>query len=61
MAKTAKTRNVESEPSTADASANEDVEMQEQAGKINGFNKFTVSRACPLASSRARNAPVDES
>jgi hypothetical protein len=59
MAKTAKTRNVESEPSTADASANEDVEMQEQAGKINGFN--TVSRARPLASSRARNAPVDES
>ncbi|KAF2020938.1 hypothetical protein BU24DRAFT_361508 [Aaosphaeria arxii CBS 175.79] len=34
-------------PSTADVSANEDVEMQEQDGKINGFNKFTYFQDTP--------------
>jgi hypothetical protein len=42
-----RTRNADSDgPSTADASANEDVEMQDQNGKVNGFNKFTVRAPC---------------
>jgi hypothetical protein len=56
MAKTAKTRNVESDPSTADASVNEDVEMQDQPGKINGFNKFTVRQVAPALSRSQRGA-----
>src|SRR5690242_2985087 len=32
-----------SDPSTADASAHEDVEMQDQDDKMNGFKKFGVS------------------
>jgi hypothetical protein len=39
-----RTRNTDSDgPSTADVSANEDVEMQESNGRINGFSKFSVS------------------
>lgn len=34
----------ESDPSTADASAHEDVEMQDQEDKMNGFKKFGVSQ-----------------
>jgi len=30
-------------PSTADASANEDVEMQDHTDRVNGFKKFGVS------------------
>jgi hypothetical protein len=33
-----------SDPSTADASAHEDVEMQDQDDKMNGFKKFGVSK-----------------
>lgn len=33
----------ESDPSTADASTHEDVEMQDQDDKMNGFKKFGVS------------------
>lgn len=42
-----------SDPSTAEASAHEDVEMQDQDDKMNGFKKFGVSstRIC------TRNAP----
>jgi hypothetical protein len=40
-----------SDPSTAEASAHEDVEMQDQDDKISGFKKFGVSET------RARNAP----
>ncbi|KAF2801049.1 hypothetical protein K505DRAFT_43387 [Melanomma pulvis-pyrius CBS 109.77] len=48
MAKLAKARNTDSDgPSTADASANEDVEMQDQASRINGFNKFTYYQETP--------------
>ena len=51
-----RTRNTDSDgPSTADASANEDVEMQEPNGKINGFNKFSV-RASFAAFTGAINA-----
>lgn len=39
-----RTRNTDSDgPSTADASANEDVEMQDQSDRVNGFKKFGVS------------------
>ena len=40
-----------SDPSTAEASAHEDVEMQDQDDKISGFKKFGVSET------RTRNAP----
>lgn len=30
-------------PSTAEVSANEDVEMQDQVDRVNGFKKFGVS------------------
>ena len=36
-------------PSTADVSAHEDVEMQDQDDKMNGFRKFGVSASCPCA------------
>lgn len=40
----ARKSNVDSDgPSTADASANEDVEMQDQDNKMSGFKKFGVS------------------
>lgn len=42
-----------SDPSTADASAHEDVEMQDQDDKMNGFKKFGVSKT----RTRTRNAP----
>ncbi|KAF2003630.1 hypothetical protein P154DRAFT_519858 [Amniculicola lignicola CBS 123094] len=43
-----RTRFVDSDgPSTAEASANEDVEMQEPEGKINGFNKFGYYQDTP--------------
>ena len=36
--------NVDSDgPSTADVSANEDVEMQDQENRMSGFKKFAVS------------------
>jgi hypothetical protein len=35
----------ESDPSTADASTHEDVEMQDQDDKMNGFKKFGVSES----------------
>lgn len=41
----------ESDPSTADASTHEDVEMQDHDDKMNGFKKFGVS-GMPV-----RNAP----
>jgi SWI/SNF-related matrix-associated actin-dependent regulator of chromatin subfamily A member 5 len=34
-------------PSTADVSAHEDVEMQDQDDKMNGFKKFGVSASSP--------------
>lgn len=44
----ARKSNVDSDgPSTADASANEDVEMQDQDTKMSGFKKFGV---CPFTS-----------
>ena len=43
-----------SDPSTADASAHEDVEMRDQDDKISGFKKFGVSET------RTRNAPSRE-
>jgi hypothetical protein len=45
-----RTRNTDSDgPSTADASANEDVEMKDQGDRINGFSKFGVSaRVAPF-------------
>jgi SWI/SNF-related matrix-associated actin-dependent regulator of chromatin subfamily A member 5 len=40
----ARKSNVDSDgPSTADVSANEDVEMQDQDAKMSGFKKFGVS------------------
>lgn len=42
MARKSNGRN--SDPSTADASAHEDVEMQDQDDKMNGFKKFGVSK-----------------
>lgn len=42
-----------SDPSTADASAHEDVEMQDQDDKMNGFKKFGVSQSFACT----RNAP----
>lgn len=40
----ARKSNVDSDgPSTADVSANEDVEMQDQDTKMSGFKKFGVS------------------
>jgi SWI/SNF-related matrix-associated actin-dependent regulator of chromatin subfamily A member 5 len=39
-----RTRKEESDgPSTAEVSANEDVEMQDQEDRVNGFKKFGVS------------------
>ncbi|PVI04088.1 hypothetical protein DM02DRAFT_693875 [Periconia macrospinosa] len=44
MAPPRKSRNMDSDgPSTADVSATEDVEMQDQADRVNGFKKFGVS------------------
>lgn len=44
-----RTRNVDSDgPSTADASASEDVEMQDQNGRVNGFDKFSVRARSPF-------------
>jgi hypothetical protein len=44
MAPPRKSRNRDTEePSTADVSANEDVEMQDQGERVNGFKKFGVS------------------
>ncbi|KAF2193696.1 hypothetical protein K469DRAFT_712478 [Zopfia rhizophila CBS 207.26] len=43
-----RTRNTDSDgPSTADVSTNEDVEMQDQNGPINGFNKFSYYQDTP--------------
>ncbi|KAF2260574.1 hypothetical protein CC78DRAFT_536329 [Lojkania enalia] len=43
-----RTRNTDSDgPSTADASANEDVEMQDQNGRIEGFSKFSYYQDTP--------------
>lgn len=48
-----RTRNTDSDgPSTADVSANEDVEMQDQNGRINGFSKFSVSARLPSLTPR---------
>ncbi|EAT86336.2 hypothetical protein SNOG_06505 [Parastagonospora nodorum SN15] len=67
----ARKSNVDSDgPSTADASANEDVEMQDQDTKISGFKKFGYYQDTPdytdsdtnpntTASSVAGDAPVD--
>lgn len=54
-----RTRNVDSDgPSTADVSANEDVEMQEQKDRVNGFPKFGVSaRFSPARNVRSEGSP----
>lgn len=42
-----RTRNVDSDgPSTADVSANEDVEMKDTEERVDGFNKFGVGLLC---------------
>lgn len=51
MARKSSTKEIESDgPSTADVSANEDVEMQdqEQDSKMSGFKKFGVSASRQL-------------
>ena len=44
-----RTRNVDSDgPSTADVSANEDVEMKDTEERVDGFNKFGVGFLCSM-------------
>ena len=50
-----RTRNLDSDgPSTADVSTNEDVEMQDQSGPTNGFQKFSVRAHFPTRTREPR-------
>jgi hypothetical protein len=48
-----RTRNVDSDgPSTADVSANEDVEMKDADERVDGFNKFGVCTRLSITAAR---------
>jgi hypothetical protein len=56
----ARKSNVSSDgPSTADVSANEDVEMQDQDTKMSGFKKFGVSAILDLLCAPRRGDEED--